>query len=168
MSSLSDAELATQHQRYIATETLVGMVISGVLSVFFVWLIFGSLESVALWGPKGLVVDFIPQTLAIGFMAVLVPTLLTRKRLKAGKILPRKAPLLQWLPNNVFLRALTMAVIATVLGGIIGTLALQAINASDWALDHVYIMKTVYGCLVATVCAPIGLAVALGDVQKDD
>ena len=67
------------HTAYIRRETLVSMVINGVLSLAFFIAVFGRTSPVALWGMGHWVFDFIPQSFMIALMSTLVPGALTAK-----------------------------------------------------------------------------------------
>lgn len=71
--------------RYVLRETAIGSVVNGAISAGFYFAIFHGQDAPAVWGARGLVLDCLPQGGMIGLMSVLVPTLLTRRRVIAGK-----------------------------------------------------------------------------------
>lgn len=99
------------HRKYLASETLVSIVINTLLSLFFGWVVFGRREVVHLWGPDGLAMDFAPQTFMVALMSTLVQGALTRRRVRPGKIasLAEKAVPL---PQHLLLRSLLIALLA--------------------------------------------------------
>jgi hypothetical protein len=69
-------------RRYVRTEMIVATIINAILSIVFMLIVFGGQPIVAVGGRGGLIVDSIPQTAMIALMSMLVPSLLTRRRLK--------------------------------------------------------------------------------------
>lgn len=92
---------------YIRKETLVSMAINGVLSAVFFLLVFGTAQTVLVWGAGNWVFDFLPQSFMITLMGTLVPGALTARRLKAGEIQPGGHA--SRLPQSLVLRALMQA-----------------------------------------------------------
>ncbi|MBD8737221.1 hypothetical protein [Sphingomonas sp. CFBP 13706] len=80
--------MTPRQRRYVSQESVVGAVISAVLSIVFVLLVFGRIDRVPLLGSHGLIVDAVPQGFAIALMATLVPKMLTKRRLILGKVEP--------------------------------------------------------------------------------
>jgi hypothetical protein len=149
-------------RRYILVETAIGMVINALFSAGFAFLVFGGRAEIGLWGPDGLALDFVPQTFAIAMMSVLVPTALTRRRIRTGTLAARgEAP--SPLPRNLLLRALLMALAATILLGGTATALLAAIRVGPLTFGAVLPLKIVYGALVALAVTPPALRAALLD-----
>ena len=73
-------------RRYVATETLISMAINCAISVGMFVLLFGGRAEISLKGLDGALIDFIPQTFMIALMSLVVPTLLTRRRVARGRI----------------------------------------------------------------------------------
>jgi hypothetical protein len=149
--------------RYIATETVISVFINVIISAIFMMLIFGSQKRIELWGPHGLAFDFAPQTFMITLMSVLVPTALTRRRLRMGSLeSDRTARTRKW-PRNLWWRALLIAVALTVfLGGLsLGLLALAWKGPVDFRTAFAF--KLLYGALVALVATPFSLRIALSE-----
>ncbi|MCW2922587.1 MAG: hypothetical protein JWL76_2461, partial [Thermoleophilia bacterium] len=139
--------MTTQHSKYLAIETAVSGVVNAVLSVLFFLLVFGRAEAVPVDGNPGLVVDALPQTFMVVFMTTLVQTLLTRQRLRNGRLEAldgRGAPL----PANLFVRALAIAIIAVLVAGALHALLLPSLTPAEWPFMTALIYKGVYGALV--------------------
>src|ERR1700691_6041774 len=60
--------------------------IRAAISVGFDWLVFHGHDHVPSSGPGGLVRDAAPQTFIITLMSTLVPSLVTRKRMRSGHL----------------------------------------------------------------------------------
>jgi hypothetical protein len=151
--------------RYIFIETLISIVINAVISAGFALFVFGGRTEIPLWGASGIAFDFVPQTFMIALMSVIVPTALTRKRIRAGALSQeshQSAPL----PRNLFARALLIAFLATiVLGGmaIVLTICLWG-GPADFKM--VLPIKILYGAMVALVVTPLALRAALADKHE--
>src|SRR3954464_14008976 len=124
---------------YVVKEVMISIVINSVLSAFFVWLSFSGRQDVPIWGTSGLAVDFLPQTFMISLMSVLVPSALTRKRRRARAV-DACEPVLPWLPRNLFLRALLVAIAATILFASAATLLLAALASGPLPLSAIWPM----------------------------
>ncbi|MDP5031642.1 MAG: hypothetical protein NWQ54_20850 [Paraglaciecola sp.] len=148
------------HKTYLLTETAVGSAISLVLSIVFVFLIFDSNMTVPIYGLQGLIVDSVPQSFAIAFMATLMPTFLTRIRLKAGKIkvIDGRGT---WLPQNVFLRSLTMAILVTIVAYSAHFVAFGMTGFNSLSFTNALIYKACYGAFLGATVAYYSLLNAL-------
>lgn len=151
-----------RHQwRYLRQEAAIGAAITAVLSLVFTLLMFGRTAQVPVFGANGLIVDAIPQNFFGALMCVLVPTALTRKRLRAGKIAP--APTRLRLPRSLFARALLIAAIAAVAGALL-VLALLAGGPSHWPFVPVLVAKIAYGALLGGIIGGLAVRTALADM----
>src|SRR5579859_6544248 len=100
--------MGTSYRRYIAVETAVSIAINVAISAVFMELVFWRSGTIALWGPHGLAIDFLPQTFMISAMSVLVPTLLTRRRVRNGQLQRRGAAPPPWL-RHLLMRIILLA-----------------------------------------------------------
>lgn len=149
-------------RRYIMIETLISMAVNAAFSAGFALLIFGGRAEIGLWGPDGLALDFAPQTFVIAMMSVLVPTALTRRRIRSGALAPgRGAP--SRLPGNLLVRALLLALVATLLLGGTATALLAATWSGPLAFGAVLPLKIIYGAFVALAVTPPALRAAFQD-----
>ena len=157
-SRTSHATLTPGQLRYLRKEALISIAINAGLSALFAVLVFrggpATVEAVA--------VDALPQSFMIALMTTLVPTLLTRKRLRAGVVQPLagRGPRL---PANLALRALLVAAGAALIGGALHWLLLPRLGAAVWPFDAVLAFKVGYGALLARLLAPLILRRALAD-----
>jgi hypothetical protein len=151
------------HNHYVAVETSISVVLNIVISALFMFLVFGRTVGIELWGTHGLALDFVPQTFMITLMSVWVPSLITRRRIRCGRIkrLEQLAP--SRLPRSIFLRAVAIGCVLTVLAGGCAVLiasALWHVTESFW---HVLPFKLAYGALVAAIATPLGLRAILSE-----
>jgi hypothetical protein len=152
--------------KYLVVETAISMGINALLSAGFAWLIFHGHDHVPIRGPGGLVRDAGPQTFMITLMGTLVPSLITRQRMRAGRLdawLQGHSGASQGRASNIFLRALVMAVVAMVLGLAINRTILPLLFPAGLAYEGVLLLKTVYGLLVALLVTPFAISWVLKD-----
>ena len=154
--------LGSGQRRFVLVETVVNSVVSGLLSAAFVWLVFGGRDVIPLWGMDGLAFDLVPTAFMITLMMTLGLTLFTRWRCRKGS-----APVLSGrnrLPGNVVLRALAMALIATVLLVPASVALLALLGPESWSYSAVMLFKIVYGVVLAAVITPIIVMGAMRDI----
>jgi len=147
------------HESYIRRETLVSMVINGVLSLVFFLLVFGFAQHIPVWGMGNFVFDFIPQSFMISLMSTLVPGALTAKRLGAGALSPSDRP--SRLPRSLILRALLLAILSAIVGTAIVAALATASGVAQVEWSAALALKIVYGVILGAFVTPIGLRAAL-------
>jgi hypothetical protein len=150
------------HRKYLLIETLISVIVNSLLSLFFAWVVFGKRENVDLWGPGGFAIDFLPQSFMVALMSMLVPGLLTRRRLRAGKIAPLQGLGLP-MPRNMLLRALLMALLAVLVFGSLGVLLSSALWLGPVSVKTVLALKVIYG---AVISAPITLVALRAELAQ--
>lgn len=142
---------------YLRRETLISAAINCVLSVAFTVLAFGGQARI---GWAALAWDALPQSFAIALMATLVPTLLTRKRLRAGTIASLSASGGKR-PHSALLRALIVALGVTAVAGSLHYLLLPLAPA-DWSFAAVLGYKSFYGAVLGAGIGHLAVRSALG------
>lgn len=143
----------------VGRETAISVVINTVLSLAFFLAIFGMADRLTLWGVGQYVFDFVPQSFAIAGMSVLVPGLLTRRRLAAGLVEPLSGPPPR--PAQLVPRALLFALLATAAGtGLAASLAGLS-GAKTIAWSTALTIKLGYGAALAAIVTPIGMRAVL-------
>ena len=144
---------------YVRRETAIGVAINAALSALFVFLVFGGRGRI----PVGdIVLDSLPQSFMIALMATLVPTAITRRRLRNGAIAPLAAER-TLLPANLLWRALLVAVAATLAGGLLHALLLPRFAPPLWPFGALLAYKMLYGAALALLVGPVALRRALAD-----
>jgi hypothetical protein len=146
-------------RRYVVVETAISMLINAPISVAFVYLVFGSSPRIA---TAALIPDAVPQSFMIALMSTIVPTLLTRNRLRAGVIARsdgQNPELLRTLP----VRALVIAVVATIIGLAIHAILLGNYAPHELSFGTALIFKACYGAILAAIVTPITLYFALAE-----
>lgn len=146
-------------KRYILRETAVTTLFNMAFSFGFAWFFFRKLEQIL---QKELIVDAIPQSFAVTFFGVLIPTIITRAKIRRGSIAA-----LQYrpsrLPANPLLRAITMGILAAIGGGLLHLLVLRGLQIEYLSIDTTLIYKPVYGALLTWIVTPVGLWIALAE-----
>ncbi|MFN3468273.1 MAG: hypothetical protein ACK4Z7_01110 [Novosphingobium sp.] len=144
---------------YIRRETLISIAINVMLSAAFFLAVFGLRGPVPVWGSGGYVLDFGPQGFMIGLMATLVPGLLARKALAAGKVMAMGGA--SALPGAIAVRAVVCGLTGAAAGVAASAIPLWAIAASsiDWLAA--LIAKLLFGAMLAAIVTPAGLRAEL-------
>lgn len=150
--------------RYLRQEAAIGAAITAVLSLVFTLVMFGRAAQVPVFGAGGLIADAIPQNFFGALMCVVVPTIVTRRRLRLGQIAPAAAAIR--LPAALLPRALLVAAIAGGAGTLLALFALAA-GPSQWPFLPVLMAKTVYGALLGAVVGGVAVRVALADAPDE-
>ena len=146
------------HRRYLVTEACVGAAINGVLSVAFVFLMFAGQAHVSI---AALTLDALPQSFMIALMASIVPTLITRRRLRAGAV--RALPSMRLtLPRQAVPRGLVLALVIAALAVAAHWLLLPLLTPASWPFAAMLAYKAVYGALLGAGVTLGAVRVALG------
>jgi len=157
------ARAATPAARYIATETLLGIVINIIMAAVVAALTNraeafngASLAYVASDMAKATVFPILAFGTGLTFA--------TRKRLASGAVTPLATPAAAWAPRNIVLRIVLLAAVAVVVLGAPGTLALHMLGSAN-ALTPLRLMlfKLAYGAVIGVLATPVVLALALHD-----
>jgi hypothetical protein len=162
MAPAETLALGAEQRRFLIVETVVNSILSGLLSAGFVWLIFGGRDLIPLWGTNGLAFDLVPTVFMITLMMTLGLTLFTRLRCSKGR-----APMMEGrsrLPRNVVLRALAMALAATIIVVPLSVGLLALIGPQTWTYSAVMLFKIVLGVVLAAIITPVIVAGAMRDV----
>ncbi len=154
-----------EHKSYIIKETAINSVVSGLLSVFFAWMLFSNVEIIELWGTSGLAADFFPQTFVITLMSVLALGFITRKRVASGSVLPLENGK-SMLPGNIIIRSLFVAVVVTIVSAPVAIFILSIAWNDSMTLSSIYLVKGFYGFMIAMAVTPTALRTALADKTK--
>jgi hypothetical protein len=138
----------------IRRETRISLVINLVLSGAFFLAVFGVIpRPLTLAAPDNLALDFLPQSLAIGFFSALVPALLVNGKRRKGLIVG--------LDNNAatamttLFRALGFAAIAALAGAAIALLLPMIITQIGYFAA--FAVKLFFGGLLAGLITPRAL-----------
>ena len=146
-------------RKYVITESVISMLFNAAFSFVFTYLVFRGQVSIP---NSELVIDALPQSFFVAFFGALVPTMVTRARLRAGKISPlpfRKS----YLPGNALLRAISMGILFAVAGFAGHFVLLEALGIDSLALGTVLTYKTLYGAALSWLVTPWALQITFTD-----
>lgn len=157
------------HQAYIQRELITTAVFNILLCVFFTY-VFVPKAAIALWGDKGIAVDLVPTAFMLTLLGNTVITLVTRHRLRGGKISPllpgRCGWLARHLPRHAALRIAVLAVGATVVVVPLSVLAFWMLGVQAVRFDHYLWFKACYGPLVGALTSRSALEAALASPDQ--
>ena len=153
-------------RRYVVMECLISAAFNAGISAFFTMLVFAGRESIGLWGGGGLALDFVPQTFMGALMSAMVPSFLTIRRMRAGKVSAYRWPLAHYLPRTLALRSILIAIAATVVLGGVALSLTAALWEAPLSFAQIFPAKVAYGTLVGIIVTPIGLRAALAIEQS--
>ncbi|WP_138918682.1 hypothetical protein [Nitrospirillum viridazoti] len=148
-------------RRYVVIETAIGVFISAAISILFVFVVFGGQDAIPLAGLGGVAFDALPQSFMIVFMSVLMPTVLTRRRIHSRTHLCINKIIRVSFPKNSFLRALYVAAPAAVTAWLFHISILPVVSPPEWRFFPLLFYKTVYGAFVSFVFVPVAIYVVM-------
>jgi hypothetical protein len=100
--------------------------------------------------------DMIPQSFMVALMGTLVPSLLTRRRVAAGRIAGLEGR--AHVALNPFLRAILTAIVAAIAGTALLALMRPEISLT---LPMFVTAKAIYGAVLAAIVTPVALNAVL-------
>ena len=174
MTSIVTDPPSAARRSYVAHETGISIVINMAISAAFVWIVFGGAAAVPVSGTRGLLVDFLPQTFMIALMGSLVPSALTRKRVRGQRRrgqpgrdeIAGGAPFLPWLPRSLLVRSILIALAALPILAGPAMLLLWSVQHAPVTIWVVLVLKIAYGALVAAVVTPLAVRAVLGETGE--
>ena len=151
--------------RYVALETTMSGLVNGVLNLAAAYALFHAQAPIpATSGPHSLLRDSIGETFLVVALSMLVPSLITRNRRKAG-VLPAVTDGQTHRAGNLYLEALALGLIFTVLGVSLNAVLLPRIFPHGVSLANVILFKTFYGVIFGAIATYIGLRRSLHEVD---
>jgi len=146
-------------RKYIITESVISMLFNAAFSFGFTYFIFSGQQFIP---GSELIMDALPQSFFVTFFGALVPTLITRARLRAGKISPQPYRK-NFLPDNALLRAINMGILVGIAGFACHFLLLTALAIDSLALSTTLAYKTIFGAILAWIVTPWALHISFTD-----
>ena len=148
---------------YIFRETLIGGVINAFFSLIFVFIVFAGQATISMAGSDGLLIDSLPQGLAIGLLGSFFPSFLTRKRLSTGALPACSHQSRSRLPLQPFLRALLFAVLGAALTVVLFYSLFLVGKVTHLSFLQAAFIKVIWGGLLGAAVAHTALRLALRD-----
>jgi hypothetical protein len=152
--------MTVAQRRYIVIETLISIAINTMISICIAWLVFGGAAAVS---TRSLVLDAAPQSFMIVLMSVVIPGVLTRRRMARGQVAPIAGPPPRY---SLAARAIGMAMILAVAGVALHAMLLGSLTPEVWDLRHAIVLKAAYGAVLAAAVTPTMLRYALRSVTE--
>ncbi|WAH55283.1 hypothetical protein LZ023_19705 [Pseudomonas silvicola] len=151
--------------RYIQRETLLGCAINAAIALFFAALLFHNAPVIPLWGSKGIAIDLVPTVFMLTLFGSLAISLLTRQRLRQGRIAPPHNHPSSWIAALASLplpvRTVIVALLMTVALVPLTCLALMTLAVDALAFWPFVAFKMGYAAIVGALSAPWILKAAL-------
>ena len=148
---------------YIARETAIGTAINFVIGSAFFLMIFRGQTELQVWGPRGLILDCVPQGFMIGLMSIIPAMLITRRRVDRGLSFGPAPAALGLLPRGVFKRGLVVA-LSTMASLVAAAAALAWVTGVDTVpFWPAFALKALPGLLAPWVIIPPAILVALSN-----
>ena len=150
--------------KYLAVETVGSAVVNGILNFAAAFAIFHSRSLVPAAGPAGLSRDLIGETFLVAALSVLVPSLIARRRRRAGTlpILTNRRPKPT---GNLYLRAMIAGLIFTSVLAPCNALLLPRIFPAGVSFHNVLLFKTLYGTILGAITTLIAVRKTLNEAD---
>lgn len=142
--------------KHVLIQTVVSLLINGVLSLVFGLLVLHGRSAAPLEGQGGVAPDFFPQVFMVTFATVTAVTLATRASLRRGAFAPSgfAAKLLLGAAHPV-VRGLVMALGATLALAPICWLGLRAAGVAELSASTFLELKVALGLALSLLIAPL-------------
>lgn len=153
---------------YILKETVISIMINVLIGAAFFLGVFHGQSPVPLWSSGGVVLDTLPQGFMVGLMSVLPPGIITRSRIRGGKLVAHSGP------SGAAAISLRSIFIMAVLAAIAGMICLTAIVALLSTLSGAaaipfglgLLLKPLAGGIEAAVITPLAIGTMLNRVTR--
>jgi len=145
---------------FFLTQTLASAAMSAIMTTVMVLLLFHRETAIDLQRGAALL-DITPQTFMVGFMSVLVPTLVTRGARRKGGV--DGASPVRHAPRNVLVRSVMVGIFAAIVGTLVYRVVVVAVDAAPLSLLAFVGLKAGWGALVGLLLTPPAVRVAIGD-----
>ncbi len=133
---------------YIRIELLIGTIIGGVVSGAFCIAIFGKASVIT---GNDIAFDAIPHSFMLTLMAILVPSQITKSRLRRGMIAPLTVERLPWLKRHLIIGSVATASAMTVVGYALHAILLPIVGPAVWPLWMLLAFKIAYGMIICLI-----------------
>lgn len=136
----------------VAREALKGLIIGGLISLFFAVLVFGGRQVIPLYGMQGVIFDAIPQSVGIMLLGSMVPALITKNQIAKGKLVDIGAS-----GRAIRFAVVPPALVMACLGIAAHALILPWLSPVAWDAVAVMAFKTLYGACLSGIAATMGV-----------
>jgi small-conductance mechanosensitive channel len=150
--------------KYLAVETVGSAVVNGILNFAGAFAIFHGRSLVATGGPAGLSRDLIGETFLVAALSVLVPSLIARRRRRAGT-LPITTGRRPKPAGNLYLRAIIAGLILTCVLAPCNAWLLPGIFPGGVSFRNVLLFKTLYGTILGAIATFLAVRRSLNEAD---
>lgn len=141
--------------------------ITGLLSALTTFVIWSGTPVVPVWGTKSAVTQHLLTSFIYGFILGLLSTSITRKALRARKIIPlhwhlKSQTLIDRLPSNTIHRSFMLGLAGSLMAGI-SLFLFNLKHTQEMALTEYIIFKSIFGAFLGAVVTVMAVYRAMGD-----
>ena len=147
--------------KYLATETASSAVSNALLNWLGALAVFHGRGSIPVGGSKGLVMDSIGKTFLVVCLSILIPSILTRRRLQAGVLLPAPSHLRVARRGNVYLRSFLAGILAAFVVVGCNALLLPRVFPATVSHSHAVLFKVVCGAVIGGIATALAISAVL-------
>ncbi len=147
--------------KYLATETTSSAICNGVLNALGGFAVFHGRSLIPIAGPKGLVMDSIGQTFLVVSLSILIPSLLTRRRRRAGVLPPAPITSPPVKPGNLYVRSLIAGVVLAFLIWACNSFLLPRVFPADISFRSAVLFKTICGAIIGCIASALAISAVL-------
>lgn len=153
--------MSPAHRRYLLLEQGVGAaVVNLLLNGVIAWLVFRGAAVVPLWGQQSIAGDTIGTCLLLPLITCLIVTRLARGRIRSGALAPldwtrASHPILGWLPEGTFARAVVLGVVCVVAVAPPTVWGLGALQVTALQFWWFVLFKATFAAALAAVVTPV-------------
>jgi len=153
--------MSPAQRRFLLLEQGIGSaVFNFALNAGIAWLMFRGVERVPLWGQQSVVGDTIGTSFILPFLTCLIATRLVVGNVRRGKVgaltwTRASHPVLAWLPEGTFRRAVVLAIVGAVVFAPLTVLALELALDADMAFGHFVVFKAAFAAVEALFITPV-------------
>jgi hypothetical protein len=149
--------------RHMLRQSVVSAIMTMMMNSLMTFVLLYNGSAIPTWGTSGAVFDLLPTTFMSILMSTVMPGLLTEKAVRAGELraLPLKG---RAVPGNVFVRALILALMGTIVFGWLFAMAFFMLGIGSISFVALLGLKAAYGALLGWFAAPVAVRQALAAV----
>ncbi len=147
---------------YIRTELLIGTMIGGVVSGAFCAAIFAKASVIT---ANDITFDAIPHSFMLTLMAILVPSQITKSRVRRGLVAPLPVERLPLLKRHLLIGSMATAAAMTVAGYALHAILLPIVGPAVWPLWMLLAFKIAYGMIICLLIGRWVLKSALSELK---
>jgi hypothetical protein len=153
--------------RHMLRQSVVSAIMTMMMNSLMTFVLLYNGSAIPTWGTSGAVFDLLPTTFMSILMSTVMPGILTEKAVRSGELrgLPIKG---RAVPGNVFVRALILAMMGTIVFGWLFAMAFFMLGIGSISFAAMLALKAIYGTLLGWFAAPVAVRQALAAAMPSD